>query len=80
MSKVVSTAQILKAIDELREDRKEDSAALWKAITKLDETVSELSTAVSTGRGAVRALAWVGGVIIAILGLVAAFINAVRPH
>ena len=50
---------------------KADNNAVWAAITKLNSEVS-------TGRGAVKALVWVGSVILATAGLVAAFLNAMK--
>lgn len=67
----VSTAQILEAIRELKADIKSDSNAIWFQINALNQSVS-------TGRGAIKALVWVGGIIIAIGGLIAAFISALR--
>ena len=71
MIETVSHAQILKAIDELKAEMKADNSQVWAAITKLNDEVS-------TGRGAVKALVWVGSVILATAGLVAAFLNAVK--
>jgi len=71
MIETVSHAQILKAIDELKAEMKADNGAVWAAITRLNDEVS-------TGRGAVKALVWVGSVILAAAGLVAAFLNAIR--
>jgi len=71
MIETVSHAQILKAIDELKAEMKADNNAVWAAITKLNDEVS-------TGRGAVKALVWVGSVILATAGLVAAFLNVFR--
>ena len=50
---------------------KADNNAVWAAITRLNDEVS-------TGRGAVKALVWVGSVILATAGLVAAFLNAFK--
>jgi hypothetical protein len=71
MIEAVSHAQILKAIDELKAEMKADNGAVWAAITKLNDEVS-------TGRGAVKALVWVGSVILATAGLIAAFLNAFK--
>ena len=71
MLETVSHAQILKAIDELKAEMKADNNAVWAAITRLNDEVS-------TGRGAVKALVWVGSIILAVAGLVAAFMNAMR--
>ena len=64
---------IMGAITDLREtveanavERKADNLAIWSAITDLRDTIS-------TGKGAIRALVWVGGVIGAILALGAAW-------
>lgn len=71
MLETVSHAQILKAIDELKAEMKADNNAVWAAITRLNDEVS-------VGRGAVKALVWVGSIILAIAGLVAAFMNAMK--
>lgn len=71
MIESVSHAQILKAIDDLRAEMKADNNTVWAAITKLNDEVS-------TGQGAVKALVWVGSVILASAGLIAAFLNAFR--
>lgn len=52
---------------------KADNNTVWAAITKLNDEVS-------TGRGAVKALVWVGSLIIATAGLVAAFMNVLARH
>jgi hypothetical protein len=54
-----------------RAEMKADNIAMWAAITNLNNEVS-------TGRGAVKALVWVGSVILATAGLVAAFLNAMK--
>jgi hypothetical protein len=61
------------AIDDLRAEMKADNNTVWAAITKLNDEVS-------TGRGAVKALVWVGSLIIATAGLVAAFMNVLARH
>ena len=71
MIESVSHAQILKAIDDLRAEMKADNNAVWAAITRLNDEVS-------TGRGAVKALVWVGSILLAVAGLVAAFMNAFK--
>jgi len=71
VKQIASHAQILKAIDDLRAEMKADNNAVWAAITKLNNEVS-------TGRGAVKALVWVGSVILATAGLVVAFLNAFK--
>jgi hypothetical protein len=52
---------------------KADNNTVWAAITKLNDEVS-------TGRGAVKALVWVGSLIIATADLVAAFMNVLARH
>lgn len=71
MIETVSHAQILKAIDELKAEMKADNSQVWAAITRLNDEVS-------TGRGAVKALVWVGSVLLAAAGLIAAFMNAMK--
>ena len=82
MTEVVSHRQILDAIAQLRQDvkddiaeiktdNKQDTASLWLAITKLNDEMS-------TGRGAVKALVWVGATLIAIGTLTVASFNAFR--
>lgn len=51
--------EILNAIERLRDDMREDNASLWRAIDTLNDQVS-------VGKGAVRALLWVGGVLITV--------------
>jgi hypothetical protein len=71
---------LYRIISELREDQREmrdtmkaDNIALWSVVTDLRDTVA-------TGKGAVRALLWVGGVISAIAAFVLAALSYFRPH
>lgn len=84
MSESISTAQILKAIEDLREDVRHDIAEV-KAEVKADnreiwKTIHALSETVSTGKGAVRALVWIGGILIAIASVVATLIGVFSRH
>lgn len=78
MTEVVSHKQILDAIAQLRQDVKDDiaevkadNASVWIAVTRLNDEMA-------TGRGAIKALVWVGATLIAIGTLTVAFFNALR--
>jgi hypothetical protein len=63
--------EILRAIADLRDEMKADNNAVWAAITKLNAHVA-------MGQGAVKALVWVGTVVLGLAAVFAAFLNAMR--
>ena len=54
----VSHAEIMRAICELKTEIRADNTAVWNAITKLNDEMS-------TGRGGIKVLVWLGGFLIA---------------
>lgn len=74
----VDIAEVLKAIADLREDVRHDIAEVKSDNREIWKTVHALSETVSTGKGAVRALVWIGGVLIAIASVVATLVGVFR--
>lgn len=81
----ISTAQILAAIDGVRKDlddlkseMRRDSQELWKAVTNQAASISKLNEEVSLGRGGIRVIVWIGGLILGGGMLITSILNLLK--